>query len=164
MPHMKYVRNQQLWNICVLPYVSRAIKIHFSHVFGIVRVSISREIEECRICKKLKPLEYLFSRNFPVLSKFTIPMFSVLGVEWISASREICKKHLNLECLIMLFPYYRKSFSHVYEVFVTQLFLEYSQSIQENKRYGVHLKLRCVKTRKIVIFQNALCVSLFGLV
>ena len=43
----------------------------------------------------------VFSHNFPVLSKFTIPMFWVLGFVWISASREICKKHLTLECCFL---------------------------------------------------------------
>ena len=65
-PHMKYVRNPQLWNVCVFPYVSLTMRIQCSHVIGIVQVSISREIEECGTCKKPKPLEYLcFPTIFP---------------------------------------------------------------------------------------------------
>ena len=66
MPHMKYVRNPQLWNVCVFPYVSLTMRIQFSHVFGIAWVSILREIEQCRIYKKPKPQEYLcFPITFP---------------------------------------------------------------------------------------------------
>ena len=43
---------------------------------------------------------FVFSHNFPVLSKFTIPMFWVLGILRISGSREINKKHLTLECSV----------------------------------------------------------------
>ena len=49
----------------------------------------------------------MFSHNFPVLSKFTIPMFWVLGTVWLSASPKIWKKHLNLGCFFpILFPYF----------------------------------------------------------
>ena len=43
---------------------------------------------------------FVFSHTFPVLWKSTFPMFWVLGIVWISASREICKKHLTLECSV----------------------------------------------------------------
>ena len=43
---------------------------------------------------------FVFSHNFSVLSTLTIPIFWVLGIAWISTSREICKKHLTLECSI----------------------------------------------------------------
>ena len=58
---------------------------------------------------------FVFSHAFPVLWKSTFPMFWVLGIVWISASREICKKHLTLECSV--FSYFsrtiRNHFSHV---------------------------------------------------
>ena len=43
---------------------------------------------------------FVFSHTFPVLWKSTFPMFWVLGIVWISASCEICKKHLTLECCV----------------------------------------------------------------
>ena len=43
---------------------------------------------------------FVFSCTLPVLWKSTFPMFWVLGIVWISASREICKKHLTLECSV----------------------------------------------------------------
>ena len=56
----------------------------------------------------------MFSYSFPLLSKFTIPMFWVLGVIWISASRKIYKKHLNLNALFShTFPVLSESLFHV---------------------------------------------------
>ena len=43
---------------------------------------------------------FVFSHNFLVLSKFTIPMFWFLEIVWFSAFREICKKHYTLECSV----------------------------------------------------------------
>ena len=43
---------------------------------------------------------FVFSHTFPVLWKSIFPMFQVLGIVWISASREICMKHLTLECSV----------------------------------------------------------------
>ena len=50
---------------------------------------------------------FAFPHNFPVLSKFTIPIFWVLKIIWIFASREICKKHLTLECSV--FSYFSRT-------------------------------------------------------
>ena len=41
---------------------------------------------------------FVLSHNFSVLNKFTISIFWVLRIVWISASNEICKKHMTLEC------------------------------------------------------------------
>ena len=57
----------------------------------------------------------VFSHTFPVQWKFTFPMFWVLGIVSISASREICEKHLTLKCFV--FSYFsltiRIYFPHV---------------------------------------------------
>ena len=57
----------------------------------------------------------MLSHSFPLLSKFTIAMFWVWGIVWFSASREICKKHLTLECSV--FSYFSRTienpFPHV---------------------------------------------------
>ena len=90
--------------------------------FGIVWVSLTGKIEECGICKKPKPLEYLFSHNFPILSKFTIPMFWVLGIVRISASREINKKYLTLECSVFSY-FYRSIKNHFAHIFGTILLM-----------------------------------------
>ena len=49
----------------------------------------------------------MLSHNFTVLSKFTIPIFWVLGTVWISASPKMCKKHLTLECFV--FSYFPRT-------------------------------------------------------
>ena len=57
----------------------------------------------------------MLSHSFPLLSKFTIAMFWVWGIVWFSAFREICKKHLTLECSV--FSYFSRTienpFPHV---------------------------------------------------
>ena len=32
--HPKYLRNPQIWNVCVFPYFTRTMEIHFSHMLG----------------------------------------------------------------------------------------------------------------------------------
>ena len=55
------------------------------------------------------------SHALAVLWKSTFPMFWVLEIVWISASREICKKQLTLECSV--FSYFSRTignhFPHV---------------------------------------------------
>ena len=43
---------------------------------------------------------FVFCHTFLVLWKSTFTMFWVLGIVWISASCEICMKHLTLECSV----------------------------------------------------------------
>ena len=57
--HPKYLRNLLLWNVCVFPYFSLTIAIHFLHILGIVWISASLKIVEKPIT-----LECLF---FPIL-------------------------------------------------------------------------------------------------
>ena len=74
MPWAKYARDLWLWKVRVFPEVPLTMKIQISH--GILWVSITHEIKECGICNKTKTFKiFVFSHNFPVLSKFTIPMF-----------------------------------------------------------------------------------------
>ena len=98
----KYLRNPLLWNVCVFPYFSLAMGIHFFHILGIVWISASLKIVEKPIT-----LECLF---FPILFSciMEIHFSQVLGIVWISASSEIFKKPINLKCLCfpILFPYY----------------------------------------------------------
>ena len=60
---------------------------------------------------------FVFSHTFPVLWKSTFPMFWVLGIVWISASREICKKQLTLDLECFVFSYFSRTignhFPHV---------------------------------------------------
>ena len=67
MPHMKYVRNPQLCNVCVFPYISLTMSIHFSHVLRIVQVSVSREIFK-------KPITH----NFGIFVLIYLEMFCFL--------------------------------------------------------------------------------------
>ena len=39
--HPKYLRNPHTWNVCVFPYFSRIMEIHFSHVLGTAWISAS---------------------------------------------------------------------------------------------------------------------------
>ena len=69
--HRKYLRNPLLWNVCVFPYFSLIIGIHFFHILGIVWISASPKIGK-------KPITLgclFFSHTFPVLWEFTFPMF-----------------------------------------------------------------------------------------
>ena len=95
----------------VFPCFSRTMKIHFSHLFGVVWISTSPNIFKKPI--NLKGL--CFPMLFRVLWKSAFPIFWVWGIVWISASREICKKHLTLECSV--FPYVSRTignhFAHV---------------------------------------------------
>ena len=76
MPHMKYVRKLQLWNVCVFPYVSLTTRLQFSYVFGIVRVSITHKTEECGVCKKPRSQEHLcFPIIFPYKGNSLFPYF-----------------------------------------------------------------------------------------
>ena len=73
--HPKYLRNLLLWNVCVFPYFSLTMGIHFFHILGIVCISASLKLFEKPIT-----LEYLFffSHTFPALWKFTFPKFCEL--------------------------------------------------------------------------------------
>ena len=42
--HPKYLRNLQLWNVCIFPHFSHAVEIHFPHVLRIVWISVSPKI------------------------------------------------------------------------------------------------------------------------
>ena len=42
----KYLRNPLLWNVCVFPYFSLTMEIHFFHILGIVWISASLKIVE----------------------------------------------------------------------------------------------------------------------
>ena len=100
--HPKYLRNPWIWNVCALPYVSRAMEIHFPYVLGIAWISAS-------------PKKCL--RNPWIWNVCIFPCFSdtieihfphVLGMVWISASPKIFEKLITLECLCFprLFQYY----------------------------------------------------------
>ena len=91
----------------------------------------------------------MFSHNFPVLSKFTVPIFWVLGTVWISASPKICKKHLTLECFV--FSYFSHSF------FTFPMFGDNTTDVKTNENFyfwsqfnaNVYVKLF---TREIILF------------
>ena len=103
MSHMKYVRNPELWNVsCFLIrllyyenslfscfWFRNCIGFHFTRNGGVQNMY---ETHTFGI--------FVFSHNFLVLSKFTIPMFWFLEIVWFSAFREICKKHYTLECSV----------------------------------------------------------------
>ena len=75
MPHMKYVRNPQLWNVCVFPYISFTMRIQlflmFLELYGFLFYVKQSSVEY--ITKTFGII--VFSHNFPVLGKLTIPMF-----------------------------------------------------------------------------------------
>ena len=104
--HPKYLRNPLLWNVCVFPYFSLTMGIHFFHILGIVCISASLKLFEKPIT-----LEYLFF-FFPYFSRIMEIHFSqVLWIVWISASSKIFKKLINLNKFEMFlfshtFPYY----------------------------------------------------------
>ena len=52
----------------------------------------------------------LWKSTFPVLWKSTFPVFWVLGIVWISDSREIYKKHSTLECSV--FSYFSRTIAN----------------------------------------------------
>ena len=60
--HAKYVRSLYLRNICVFPYFSRTIGIHFSHVLKLVWFFASRE--------RFKKLIIFERLCFPILSPY----------------------------------------------------------------------------------------------
>ena len=69
--HAKYVRNLQLWNVCVFPCFSLTMGINFSHVLGIAWISASREI-----CMKLIASGCLrFPILFPYYGNSLFPCF-----------------------------------------------------------------------------------------
>ena len=76
----------------------------FWKLYGLIQILMFSELHgflfhakqrSAPICKKYFGI-FVFFLSFPVQSKFTVPMFCVLGIVWISASRKICKKHLNV--------------------------------------------------------------------
>ena len=98
--HPKYLRNLLLWNVCVFPYFSLTMGIHFFHILEIAWISASLKIVEKPIT-----LECLF---FPYFSRIMgIHISQVLGIVWISALSEIFKKPINMKCLCfsILLPY-----------------------------------------------------------
>ena len=74
------------------------------------------------------------------------------------ASAEMYFKRFSTEL-----PLLRTHIGGCFKLFVKQLLVEYSQNIQQSKRDGVLLKQSYAKIQKKVLFQNALCVSLFRL-
>ena len=67
--HPKYLRNPLLWNVCVFPYFSLTMGIHFFHILEMVWISASLKIVEKPIT-----LECLF---FPILFPYNgNPIFS----------------------------------------------------------------------------------------
>ena len=97
--HPKYLRNLLLWNVCVFPYFSLTMGIHFFHISGIVWISASLKIVE-----KAITLECLFF--FPYFSRIMEIHFSqVRGIVWISTSSEIFKKSINLKFLCFSIPF-----------------------------------------------------------
>ena len=72
-----------LWNVHVFPYFFLTVRIHFSHILGIVCINATHEV-----CKKPIALECLC---FPILFPYNENSVTshVFGIVWVSISREI---------------------------------------------------------------------------
>ena len=121
--HPKCLRNPQIWIVCVFPYLSHIMEIHFSHVLGTARISASSEKFQKHLTLKclcfliffpyygnsLFPyfgncMNFCFTQNIweTLECLFFSPYFSrihILGVECINTTHEVCKKPIALKCL-----------------------------------------------------------------
>ena len=63
--HPKSLRNPLIWNVCVFPYFSRVMEIHFSHVLGTAWISASSKNIQKHLTFKFScfPIFFPFSAN-----------------------------------------------------------------------------------------------------
>ena len=62
----KYLRNPLLWNVCLFPYFSLTMGIHFFHILGIVCISASLKLFEKPItleCLFFSPILFPYYGN-----------------------------------------------------------------------------------------------------
>ena len=117
--HPKYLRNPEFLNVCFFPYLPCIMGIHFSHVLGILWISVSPKIFKKSINLKSLcfPILFLYYGNplFPCFGNcinFKMTAFShIFGIVWINASHQICKRLKALKCLYfpICFSYYENS-------------------------------------------------------
>ena len=104
--HAKYVRKPYLRNICIFPYFSYTMGIHFSYVLEILWIFASREI-----FKKPIIFECLY---FPILFPYNEnSLFPCFGncMDFCFTQNKWVTLDIGIFCFPIFFSYYRNSLS-----------------------------------------------------